>query len=122
MSGPVLNGWTTALSTLGVLPTMRSTGTLPETLGQIEGRMGGLPQGGGAAPFGRKTSSTSFQLSQMVDASLPIVPPLAGEFSAMKVSQELKSNACCRLGRSNGGTASRAQGRPLVSSAGVMDA
>src|SRR5215467_11070508 len=106
MRGPVLKGCTVVESTSGVLPTIRRMGVLRALVGQIFGRIGGAPQAGGVAPFGRKTSSTSFQLSHTVGASGPIVPPAAGEFSAIKVSQELKSKACCKLGRSNGATAS----------------
>src|SRR5580765_2220546 len=90
--------------------------------GQIGGRIGGLPHGRGGCPLGRNTSSTSAQFCQIVGASLPMVPPEAGEFSARKVSQELKSNACWRLGRSNGGTAVTVHGSPLVRRPGVIGA
>src|SRR5579872_1269546 len=104
----------TALRTLGVLPTIRRMGRF-SPLGQMGGGESGVPQGGGACPPGRNTSSTSIHFCHIVGASLPIAPPEAGELRAIKVSQELKSKACCRFSRLNGGTASTMQGRPLVS-------
>src|SRR6266567_2219347 len=100
---------------------MRRIGILTP-LGQTAGRIGGLPQGRGGCPWGRKTSSTSAQFCQTVGASLPITPPEAGAFRERKVSHELKSKACCRLSKSNGGTAVSVHGRPLASKVELIGA